>query len=128
MLILTGISLMITALKNKNDLEEFFVIPLFLSFLDFLFVFLIINKVIGYKVYYTGNNLIILRFTKEIAKINLKSAQISYKKRTFYEVIEFYENSKLVFTVPSYWFKYNDFENLKTSLIQVKKYLKLLEQ
>ncbi|MFN3478136.1 MAG: hypothetical protein ACK4ZM_02070 [bacterium] len=119
---------MVTALKNRNDLEEFFVIPLFLSFLDFLFVFLIISKVIGYRVYYTGNNLIISRFTKEIARINLKSAQISYKRRTFYEVIEFYENSKLVFTVSSYWFTYNDFENLKTNLIQVKKYLKLLEQ
>lgn len=127
LLILVGMLLMLAALKNKSDLEEFFLIPLMLGILDFLLVFFLVYKNIGYKIYFTGREIIISKFSKEVTRINLKKAEIVYKKRLLYESIEFYEKGRFIFFLPSYWFLKEDFKNLKNTILSARKYFKILE-
>lgn len=123
LLIILGIILIVLFFQYKDDLEEFSFIPLISGLLDFLLVYIFITKNIGYKIYFTGKDVIVSKFSKEIVKLNLKNISLGYKKKFLYDTLEMYDQKKLVFTIYSYWFKYQDFSNMKNTLFGIKKYL-----
>lgn len=125
-LVVVGILLIVTGFLKRNELDEFFVIPIILGIVDFIAAYILFIKNVGYKIYFTGRDIIVSKWVKEIARINMQRADIIYKKRFLYDILEFYVDKNNVFSCPSYWFKKNEFENLKDFLFKIRKYYKSL--
>ncbi|MCX7758542.1 MAG: hypothetical protein N2169_02870 [bacterium] len=123
-LFIIGVFLIISAFRYKQDLEEFFFVPLFLGIIDFICVYVLLSKNLGYKILFNGKLFIISKFSKEVAKLSLKNCDIVYKRRFLYDVIEFYDKNHFVFSLPSYWFRKNDFLDIKETLFRARKYYK----
>jgi len=125
-LVIIGILLIVNGFLKRNELDEFFVIPIILGIVDFIAAYILFIKNVGYKIYFTGRDIIVSKWAKEIARINMQRADIIYKKRFLYDILEFYVDKNNVFSCPSYWFKKNEFENLKDFLFKIRKYYKSL--
>ncbi len=125
-LVIIGILLIVTGFLKRSELDEFFVIPIILGIVDFIAAYILFIKNVGYKIYFTGRDIIVSKWAKEIARINMQRADIIYKKRFLYDILEFYVDKNNVFSCPSYWFKKNEFENLKDFLFKIRKYYKSL--
>lgn len=125
-LVIIGILLIVNGFLKRSELDEFFVIPIILGIVDFIAAYILFIKNVGYKIYFTGRDIIVSKWAKEIARINMQRADIIYKKRFLYDILEFYVDKNNVFSCPSYWFKKNEFENLKDFLFKIRKYYKSL--
>lgn len=122
-LLIVGFLLIDYSFRHKNDLEEFFIIPFVLGIIDLIGSYFFIVPNIGYRVILSGETVIISKFSKEKTRISLKNCDMIYKKRFLYDLIEFYSKDKgNVFYLPSYWFSKNDFEDIKETLMKIRKY------
>jgi len=126
-LLITGFLLIFTSFLYKRDFEEFFVIPLIMGIFDILVTLFFINKYIGFRLNFDGKKLTLYKFSKKLFSISLKDLSVNYKKKLFYEVLDFYESKVYKFSLNSLLFDRKDFLEIKEKIFKIKSYLSKLK-